>query len=412
MKRVVIVGGGFGGVYTARCLLRLINRRSDIEVVLINKQNYFLFSPMLHEVATGGLNRHNIVQPIREILKQKNFRFMRCEVASIDAKKKIVHAVTGDIAYDVLVIAIGAQSNFYDVPGASGYAFPLKSLEDAVQIRNHVIDSLELAAKLHDRQDVKPCLTFVVVGGGPTGVELAGELAEFVTQAIKVDYPELRNKKTNIILLQRDKEIIPFIHECCRKDAARVLERKGVIIMTDSEVVEVEKNIVVVKHGKRIPTRNVFWTAGVKPRQLSTIPQLQNERGFFEVDRYMRVKQAEEIYALGDCALFFNENESKPVPALAQVATKQAKVLAHNIMHAINGEPLEKFRFQSSGLLVSVGRRFGVADLRGGIHFKGFFAWWLWRTVYLFKLVGFANKLKVAYEWTLNLFFPRDTTQI
>lgn len=411
VKQIVIIGGGFGGVYTSKYLLKLTRHNPNINVVLINKQNYFLFSPMLHEVATGGLNRHHIVQPIREVLRQKNFRFMRCEVMSIDASKKIIHAKTGDITYDILVIAVGATANFHNVPGAE-HVIPLKTMEDAVHIKNHIIDVLELAAKFHDQKDIDPYMAFMIVGGGPTGVELAGEIAEFVHQAIKADYPELRQKKPRILLLQRDKEIIPFIHECCRKDAARALERKGVTIKTSADVTSVTENDITINNKETIRTKSVFWTAGVRPQPLKTTPQLQTDHNFFPVNQHLQVKNSEDIYALGDCALSFNEHDGKPVPALAQVATKQAKILARNIIHAINGEPQEKFRFRSSGLLVSVGRRFGVADLRGGVHLKGFFAWWLWRTVYLMKLIGMQSKLKVAYEWTLNLFFPRDTTQL
>lgn len=411
MKRVVILGGGFGGIYTAKYLLQETKNRSDIEIVLVNKQNYFLFSPMLHEVATGGLNRHHIVEPIREVLHQKNFRFIRCEVLSIDTEKKTITAKTGVFSYDLLIIAVGSTSAFYNIPGAKEHALPLKTIEDAVAIRDRIIDSLEFAAKFHDKEDISKYLTFVIIGGGPTGVELAGEVAEFVRQASKAEYPELTNKTTKIMLLHRNSEVMPFIHECCRKDAMRMLERKGVTLRLNAPVTKITNDTVVTGSKEAIATVNAFWTAGVEPVPLETHPELQDDLGFFPVDLYLRVKDARDVYALGDCALFLNEDSGKPVPALAQTATKQAKVLARNVMHTINNEPQEKFQFKPAGLLVSIGRRYAVAEVHG-IHFKGFFAWWLWRTIYLMKLVGIANKLRVAYEWTLNLFYPRDTSQL
>lgn len=411
MKRIVILGAGFGGVYTALHLLKRLKRQDQVEVLLINKTNYFLFSPLLHEVATGGLNRSNIVQPIREILRHPKFNFIRCTAKEINLEKKTITTEKTILSYDYLVIALGAENECYNIPGAKEHAFPLKNLQDAVAIRNHVLDVLEYSSALLKVKKQKPELSFVIVGAGPTGVEVAGELAEFVDQNLRVNYPQLREYGRKIYLLQRGPDIMPFISQRCRQEALKKLAREHVTVMTNAPLTKVTKEAVEINEKQRIPSTAVIWTSGIKPASLPTTPRITDEKGFFPVDAYLRVKGAENVFALGDCALLINSHDGKPVPALAQTAVKEAKILAYNILKDIKKQPLKPFVFKQSGLLVSVGKRFAVADIHG-IKFKGFFAWWLWRTIYLTKLVGFRNKLQVAYDWTLNLFFPRDTTQI
>ncbi|MBI1972894.1 NAD(P)/FAD-dependent oxidoreductase [Candidatus Woesearchaeota archaeon] len=411
MKRIVILGAGFGGVYTALHLLKRLKPKDQVEILLINKTNYFLFSPMLHEVATGGLNRSNIVQPIREILQRPQFNFIRCTAKEINLEKKTITTEKTVLSYDYLVIALGAENEFFNIPGAQEHTLPLKSLPDAVAIRNHVLDTLEYSSALLKVKNQKPDLSFVIVGAGPTGVELAGELAEFVDQNLQVNYPHLKEYGRKIYLLQRGPAIMPFICNHCRQDALKKLAKENVTVMTNAAVTKVAKEAVEINNKQKIATTTTIWTSGVKPATIPTTPKITDEKGFFPVDAYLRVKGAENVYALGDCALLMNPPDGKPVPALAQAAVKEAKVLAQNILHDIRKQPLKQFTFKQSGLLVSVGKRFAVAEIHG-IKFKGFFAWWLWRTIYLTKLVGFRNKLTVAYDWTLNLFFPRDTTQI
>ncbi len=411
MKQIVILGAGFGGVYTAVHLLKRIKREDNLQVILINKTNYFLFAPMLHEVATGGLNRSNIVQPIREILQHPNFDFLRCTVQTIDTQKKIITTEKSTLTYDYLVIALGAENDFYDIPGAKEHALPLKTLHDAVAIRNHVLDVLEYSAAMLKVKRNDPNLTFAIVGAGPTGVEVAGELAEFIDQNLKRNYPHLREYGRKIYLIQKHAGIMPFIANKSREAAVKRLQKEKVSIITNAAVTKVTKSGIEINNKEKIATNTVIWTSGVKPTSITTKPKTTNDRGYFPVNAQLRVEGVQDIYALGDCALLINPADNKQVPALAQVAVRQAEITAKNILHEIRKEPLESFIFKPSGLLVSVGKRFAVADIYG-IKFKGFVAWWLWRTIYLSKLVGWRNKLQVAYDWTLNLFFPRDTTQI
>ncbi len=411
MKRIVIIGGGFGGIFTAKHLLRKIKNDTTIEVYLLNKTNYFLFSPMLHEVATGGLNRQHIVQPIREILNQHNFHFVRCLVTSINTNEKTVNTDCGAFTYDILVIATGSEVNYYNVQNAAAYTIPLKTLQDSVAIRDRVIDALELAAASKSSKDKQKYLTFVVVGGGPTGVELAGELSEFLQQSLQENYSHLEAKDIHVYLIQRGDTILPFLRKKSREKAVATLTKKRVTVLTNSPVTKVSKESIEINTHKMISAYTLLWTPGVKPIVIPLIPNRRTKEGFLPVDTFLHVKGLTDVYALGDAALFMNEGEITPVPALAQTAVAQAPILARNIIHSLRNEPEELFFFKKQGLLVSIGQKFAVGEI-GQFSIQGFFAWWLWRTIYLTKLVGWSNKLKVAWDWTLNLFFPRDTTQI
>ncbi len=408
MKKIVIIGGGFGGIYTAKHLLKSL--KDEAHVTLIDRKNYFLFSPMLHEVATGGLNRSHIVQPIRAILKGKNFDFLKCNISHIDFKKKQIIGDKGNMDYDYLVIAVGAKPNFYGIPGAEEFSIPLKENQDAARIKSRIIECFELAEKTKDMKLRKKLLTFVIAGAGPTGVEFAGELAEFTHQNLKHNYKNLQTHDARIYLLQKGEKIMPMMDSRSIEKAMRRLAEKRVIVKLNCGVNKVNKEGVALDCNEMIETFTVIWTGGVKPNSIQMNPKTTDAKGHLHVDEYLKVKNLENVYALGDCA-FATNPDGKPVPALAQVAVKEAKIVANNIAADIKGGEKKKFIFKSSGLLVSIGQRFAVANIHG-IDFSGFFAWWLWRTIYLSKLVGFANKFRVAYDWTLRLFSDRDTTQL
>lgn len=411
VKHIVIIGGGFGGVYTAKYLLKKLKCRNDFKITLINRENYFLFTPMLHEVATGGLNRSNIVEPIRQILKADNFEFIKCRVKEIDFNKKIVYTNLCDLNYDSLVIAIGSTSNFYNISGAKEYCLDLKDIQAAASVRNKIIDSLELALKLKNKEDISKYLTFCVVGGGPTGVELAAEISEFVKQMLKDNYKHLGKNNFKIYLIQKGDKIMPFIHPKCIEKASNELINKGVTLLLNSSVSKVFKDAVEINNNKKIYSNTIIWTSGIKPNEIKTIPKITDEKEYFHVNEFLQVDKMNNVFALGDCALFFNKNEDKPIPFLAQTAIKEAEYVTKNIINSIEGKNLEECRVRLSGLLVSIGQKYAVADIHG-IRFKGFFAWWLWRTIYLFKLIGKANKFRVALDWTINLFSKRNTSEI
>jgi len=409
MKHIVILGGGFGGVYTTKYLLSLLKNRSDVKITLVSRDNYFLFTPLLHEVATGGLNRHNIVEPIRNLFTSNLFEFVKSDIKEVDFPKKIVHTGLCDISYDYLVIALGSTTNFYGIPGAQEHCLDLKNIEAAAAVRNRIIDSLETASKSKGK-DIRSYLTFTVVGGGPTGVELAAEVADFVRQMLRYDYHHL-GKEFTVHLVQRGETILPFISASSRQKAHDELIHQGVTILLGSEVTKVFPDGIEINHTKKIPASTIVWTSGIRPRQIAMKPSIVDARGFIPVNKYLQVPSQKNVFALGDCALFTNPGEDKPVPALAQTATIQARYVARNIVHALKNKPLEPCRVRLSGLLVSVGQRYAVAELLG-VRLSGFLAWWIWRTIYLFKLVGRVNKIRVAIDWTMNLFSKRDTSQL
>ncbi len=413
MKRIVIVGGGFGGVYTAKYILNHIKKEDDVEVVLLNDKNYFLFTPLLHEVATGGLNRHHVVVPIREILKSSYFTFVCTKAKHIDFKKKVVLSDSGPISYDYLVVASGSKTAYYGTEGAEKYSIPLKTLENAAHIRNHVISECECAAQVK-ASERNLHLTFVVVGGGPTGVELAGELSQFLDQLATLDFKEFSRKDISIKLVHRGDKIMQQFPEALGRKAQRKLGKLGVEIMLNASVERITANQAHVKIGskvQKIDTHSVFWTAGVESQKVGQKPDVTDDNNCFVVDDYLQVKGLDQVYSLGDCALFRNSGEDKPIPRLAQATQKASPYVGHNILADIRGGKKKAFVFKEAGLLVSVGKCFAVGQI-GWFSFSGFSAWWLWRTVYLFKMIGWYNRFQIAYEWTLNLFFRRDTSQI
>ena len=409
MKNIVIIGGGFGGVYTAKYLLNYLKNDSRVKITLISKDNFFTFTPMLHEVATGGLNRHNIVVPIRSVLKGSNFEFIKCEADFIDFEKKKVFTKRFQLNYEILIITTGSTTNFYNIPGAERYCLTLKSLKDAALIRDKIIDCLELASKTKNLEERKKLLTFSIIGAGPTGVELAGEVSEYLCQMLHDNYKNLGT--ASIYLVQKGPKIIPMAHEKCIKEAAKELEKKHVKILLNSKVTKVFEDGFEINNEQRIRASTIIFTSGIIPIPIKSSPKINLTSFHYPVDQFLQIKDFKNVYALGDCALFFNPSSSRPLPALAQVTTKQAKALAKNLYRLLNNKEQKPVNINLSGVLISIGQKFAVAEI-GPFKFKGFFAWWLWRTIYLFKMIGTANKFRVAFEWTINLFSKRDTSQI
>jgi len=404
---IVILGAGFGGLYTAKYLLESCK---DEKVVLMDRKNHFLFTPLLHEVATGSQNRHNVVLEIREILKGRNFEFLTSEVDRIDFNRKEVYLGSRKLKYDKLVIALGSGANFFNIKGAESYALPLKTIHDAAMIRNKVIGSLEAACLVQSKEEKDKLLTFCITGGGPTGVELGAELAEWIDGLLEVNN-KIKRSDVRIYLIQRGNTLMPqLMHEKARLMALRQLKKKGVGVLLNTEVKEIKKDSVVTNHSE-IKCSNVFWTAGVKPNVIKTQPKIVNEEGFYEVDEYFQVKNLRNVYAIGDCALNFNPGSNRPNPQLAQLAIKQARHLAHNFFLETEGKKKIPFVFKPEGFLVSVGEWWAIAEIHNKL-LKGGIAWLLWRAIYLSKILGFKNKIRVGAEWFLLLFTKRDGSEI
>ena len=400
MKNIIVIGGGFGGVYAAKKLLHYF--KHDANITLINKTNYFLFVPMLHEVATGSLASNNVTEPLREILRGANFRFIKGEVQSIDLKQKQLSLNQHTMHYDYLVIATGSHTNFSNVPGAEKYALPLKNLQHALHVKNHIIESIEYAFKTDDEKEKRAYATVAVVGAGATGIELSIEVKELVDQLLKNNVSS--NILSHVILIHSHSEILSQFPKL-RQDAMKALKKHGIELILNDRVTKVEKSQLTMKDGRTIDAATIIWTAGTTPNKLPTKPS-EN----FIVNEYLQLPSYPEVFAIGDCASYTQPGKSYPMPALAQVAAEAGKHAAKSIYLMHNKKPLKPFMYNLRGVLLSLGRRKGAGIIKG-IKITGFPAWFIMRTIYLFKIIGTINKLKTAYEWTLNLFAKRDTSQ-
>ena len=410
-KRIVILGGGFGGVYAAIHLEKLLARVDGVEICLVSRDNFFLFTPMLHEVAASDLEITNIVNPLRKLLRKAEV--LVGDVNQIDLPNKRVLISHGyrkhslQIDYDHLVIALGSITNFYDLPGLAGLALAMKSLPDAIQLRAQIIRHLEEANSECNPTDRQSLLTFIVAGGGFAGVETVAALNDFVREALPF-YPNLSEGMLRVLLVHSRSVILPELGESLGRYTQKVLARRGVEIRLNTRVKSMTEDNVSLDHHVPIPCRTLVWTAGTVPSPLISLLPCAKERGRIVVNQFLRVPDWPNVWAVGDCAFVPNlRNPGGSHPPTAQHAIREGKVVAQNIAAALLGRPLKSFSFRTIGLLASIGRRTGVARVFG-FNFSGFFAWWMWRTIYLSKLPGLDKKVRVAFDWTLDLLFPKD----
>jgi len=409
-NRVLILGGGFGGLYAA---LEFEKRHDpDFEVTLISQDNFFLFTPMLHEVAASDLDLTHIVNPIRKMLR--HVHFFEGEVRSIDVAKRqvvIAHGFdkhTHTLEYDHVAFALGCVTNFYNIPRLAETAVTMKSLGDAIGLRNRLIEHLEEADTECAANDREPLLTFVVAGGGFAGVETIGSINDFLKEALPY-YPNLKPEMIRVVLVHPGEFVLPELGEELGRYASRKLAERGVEIRPNTKIKAVTTNGVELTDGTDITARTLVWTAGTSPHPLLEKLPLPKERQRLKVNGAMGVEGYPGIWALGDCAMIPNEQGGYQPPT-AQHASREGKVLAHNIVANSRGKDLIPFKFNTLGLLASIGRRTGVARILG-VNFSGFVAWWLWRTIYLLKLPRVEKKVRVALDWTLDVFFSKDFVQ-
>jgi len=414
-KRIVILGGGFGGVYAAMYLEKLLARQSAVEICLVSHDNFFLFTPMLHEIAASDLEITNIVNPLRKLLRK--VEVLVGDVNQIDLPNKRVLISRGyrndskQIDYDHLVIALGSITNFYDIPGLAGLAVAMKSLRDAIQLRAQIIRHLEEANSECNLADRQSLLTFVVAGGGFAGVETVAALNDFVREALPF-YPNLSEDMLRVMLVHSGPAILPELGESLGRYAEKVLARRGVEIRLKNRVKSVTESKVFLADGVSIPSRTLVWTAGTVPSPIISSLPCAKERGRLLVNQFLGVPDWPDVWAVGDCAFVPDiRNPGQSHPPTAQHAIREGRVVAQNIAAALLGRPLRSFSFKTIGLLASIGRRMGVARIFG-FNFSGFFAWWMWRTVYLSKLPGLDKKVRVAFDWTLDLLFPKDVCAV
>jgi NADH dehydrogenase len=411
--RIVIAGGGFGGLYAALELERTLARDPDVEVTLIDKNNFFLFTPMLHEVAASDIDLAHIVSPIRALLRR--VRFFQGEVTGIDCARRRITVAHGfdahkhSLEYDYLIVSLGSTTNFYGLPGLERRALTMKTLGDAIHLRNTLIAHLEEADTECGAGVRERLLTIVVAGGGFAGVETAAGLYDFAIDAVKF-YRTLRAENVRLVLVHSGAHILPELGEELGQYAQRKLSQRGIEIITGTRVTGVTDQGVMLTNGTTINASIVLWTAGTSPNPLLRQVSGELANGRLIVNEFLEVKGADRIWALGDCAAVPNLRTGGLQPPTAQHALREGRVVARNVRAAIRGATRQPFTFGGLGQLAAIGKRTGVAKVFG-IRFSGFLAWWLWRTVYLLKLPRLEKKLRVAFDWTLDLFFSKDLVQ-
>ena len=413
MTRIVILGGGFGGAYCAQALERTLRGR-DADVILVDRNNYFVFHPLLIEAGTGSLEPRHAVVPHRAFLRTVRFRM--AEATGVDLVRRIVLArISGDTSslefpYDHLVLALGSVTRLPEVPGLRQHGFEMKSLPDAVQIRDRAIQMLERADACPDAARRRALLRFLVVGANFTGVEVAAELQVFLRQARR-RYPNVAREEIDITLVEMADRILPALDASLAAYAAEKMRRRGIGIRLKSSVARIDPKEVTLVGGEKLPCLTVIWCAGIRPHPLiaglglPTTPQ-----GYLECDGTLRVKGRETIWAVGDGASI-PDPAGGLYPPTAQHAVREGKHVAANLARVLAGEKPLPFRYASKGSLVPLGCRSAVAEVFG-FKLSGFFAYFLWRTYYWLMMPGWSRKLRLAFDWTADLFFARDIVQL
>ncbi|MCC8062042.1 MAG: NAD(P)/FAD-dependent oxidoreductase [Rikenellaceae bacterium] len=397
-KRVVIVGGGFGGIAAGRVL----TRHGEFQTVLVDRNNYHQFQPLLYQVATSGMEPTAISFPLRKVFRKgKDFHFRMAGVEAVDAARNILHTTAGDLHYDYLVLAAGTDTNYFGMESVARHALPLKSVGEALALRNRVLATMELAVRTADAAERAELLNFVVVGGGPTGVELAGALAELQRRIFPKDYPELDISAMKIYLLNAAPRLLEGFSEESSARALKDLERAGVRVVLGATVKDFDGHAVTYNDGESIPARTVIWASGVIANALDGISTEQLGRGRrVKVDEYNRMEGAENIFVIGDqCLLTSDPRYPNGHPQVAQVAIQQGKQVARNLLSSVAGKAPEPFRYKDKGSMATIGRNRAVAEIWGR-HFGGFFAWALWLFVHLLFIIGVRNRLTVLFDWS------------
>ena len=403
---VVIVGAGFGGLRVARAL-----RRAPVQIILLDRNNYHLFQPLLYQVATAGLEPEQIAKPVRAILRgQKNLDFRMVDVTGADLAARELQTTAGPLPYDYLVLAPGGETNFFGVDSVARHGFGLKDIGDAVSIRNQVLTCFEQAMLETDPERRRARLTFVVVGGGPTGVEMAGALSELIRLVLVKDYPRLNIKDVRVLLLEATDRLLGSMPERLREAAGRTLWRKHIEVRFGATVADFDGIRVRLKSGEVLPANTLIWAAGVRAATLNQRLGLRAGRqGRAVVTPTLQVPDHPEVYVVGDAA--YLEVNGEPLPMVAPVALQMAQTAARNIARALRGMPAEPFRYRDPGTLATIGRNAAVAQIYG-LQLTGFPAWVMWLVVHIIQLIGFRNKLFVLLNWAWDYFFYERAARV
>jgi len=400
LPRVVIIGAGFGGLTLARKL-----SSSNYQVVLIDRNNFHQFQPLFYQVAMAGLEPSSISFPLRKIFRGKSNVFIRlAEVQSVDPEGKKVNTSLGHVNFDILVLAMGVTTNFFGNDKLANLSLTLKSVGEALHLRNAILTDLERALTIRDYDERQSYIDIVIVGGGPTGVELAGALAEMRKNVLPAEYGGLISEEQDIYLVQGGSRLLMGMSEKASLKAHEFLTKMGVKVLTDTFVINADEKSVELQDGTKITSRKVIWAAGVKGRKIVGIPEsLYSQNGRMKVDRYNVLAGYEDIYVLGDQAVMCTDMYPDGHPQVAQGAIQQARLLATNLKLSASGKPMKPFRYKDLGTLATIGRNKALADIPG-FHSQGFLAWLLWLLVHLKSILGVKNKIFVLLNWIWDYF--------
>src|SRR5215204_2567661 len=409
-QKVLIVGGGFAGYKAAQTLCELARDRDDVGVMLISRENYFTFWPMLASVIGGDVETHNVAQPLRRTLIRLGASFRRAELEGVDPERQVVKAAGREFPYDHLILSLGAQPSYFDIPGVEEHAISIKGIGAGEEITDRVIERYEETTLAGgDVPDSK--LTFVVIGGGSTGVEVAAELHNLLQELLVPDYPNINSDRPKIVLIDANKEVLKELDPALRRVAQARLHDLRIEVINNVKAREVKADRVVLTDGREIAAENVIWTAGTRAsRKLDDLPFSHDQRRGLTVDRLMRVEGHDNVWGVGDCAATVDESGAH-VPPNAQAAMQEGEAVARNILAAIDGEEPEPFRYKSLGQLVELGSEFAVNEVMG-VKFSGQIAALFWRMTYLYKLESPQSRARIAADWLLDLFYDPTVTQI
>jgi len=408
--RVLIIGGGFAGYTAAKELCNRTKHRDDVGVMVISRENYFTFWPMLAGVISSDMDTKNVAQPLRRALITHGASFRRAELDTVDLEKQCVVADDREFPYEHLVLALGAEPAYFGIPGVEEHCISIKGLGAGEDIRNRVIERYE-ETTLARGEVPDSTLAFVVIGGGATGVEAASELHSLVHDTIARDYPNINSHRVKIILVDRNKEVLKELDPALRRTARKKLADFQIAVINNVKAKEVTADKVILEDGSEIASQNVIWTAGTRASvKVDDLGLPFDERKGLKTDVYMRVEGRENIWGIGDCAANVDD-EGNAVPPNAQAAVQEGKTVAKNILAAINGKEPTPFHYKPLGQLVEMGSHFAVNEVMG-VKFSGFIAALFWRATYLFKLESPQSRALIAADWALDLFFSPAVTQI
>jgi NADH dehydrogenase len=407
VPHVVIIGAGFGGLMSAQKLAG-----APVQITVIDRHNYHLFQPLLYQVAIAGLVPSQIAYPLRTIFRRhKNVDFLMSEISSIDFESRYVKANGSVIAYDYLILSVGGQTNFFGMQEVEHHGFQLKDAESAVETRNHLLSIFEQASREVDAERRRALLTFVIVGGGPTGVETAGALAELITHVMAKDYPYMDLKEVRVLLIEAASSVMMTYPEELRQATHKLLQSKNVEIMENTRLIGYNGLQVTLADESTIDTHTVIWTAGVRSAEITDrlgVPQAAGRR--IRVEPTLQLPGHPEVFIVGDAA-YLEDERGQPLPMLATVAQQEAKAAAHNIQKILKGERPKPFHYKDPGLLATIGRNAAVARI-WGLSFSGFIAWVIWVGLHIYRLIGFRNRILVLVNWAWDYVFYENQVRL